>query len=204
MNFNTTLVRVFCLALLIFANQLLAFAQDDSIYRLPEGTRILLKNDVELSSAFASVNDTFTASVAKPVIIRDLVVLPVGTVVQGRVIGVERAAAGGQAGRLDVVFESMHTANAKPVRIEGSIVKKLAPESSAAMNAVSIIGGGVVGGVIGALVRSVSGAAIGAGIGAGAGTGIALLRKGKEVRIREDEEFEIVLKKEAILPVLDY
>ena len=43
-----------------------------------------------------------------------------------------------------------------------------------------------------------------AGIGAGAGTGAALLRKGKNVRIKSDEEFEIRLEKEVVLPVLDY
>jgi hypothetical protein len=160
--------------------------------------------DVELSSRVATVNDTFTAAIARPVMIHDVVVLPVGTVVEGRVVGVERAAGTRQAGRLDIVFESMRTANSKPVRIEGSMTKELVPDSSAKLNAMSVLGGGVIGGAIGALSRSASGALIGAGVGAGAGTGIALLKKGKEVCIREDEEFEIVLKKEAVLPVLDY
>jgi len=45
---------------------------------------------------------------------------------------------------------------------------------------------------------------IGAGIGGGVGTAVALLRKGKDVRIRKGEEFEIELRKEVMLPVLDY
>ena len=204
MDSNTAVVRWAILSLLIFVSQMPIHAQADSIYRLPEGTRILLKMDVELSSRVATVNDTFTAAIARPVMIHDVVVLPVGTVVEGRVVGVERAAGTRQAGRLDIVFESMRTANSKPVRIEGSMTKELVPDSSAKLNAMSVLGGGVIGGAIGALSRSASGALIGAGVGAGAGTGIALLKKGKEVCIREDEEFEIVLKKEAVLPVLDY
>ena len=204
MGSNSAVVRWAILSLLIFVGQIPIFAQTDSIYRLPEGTRILLKMDVELSSRVATVNDTFTAAIARPVMIHDVVVLPVGTAVEGRVVGVERAAGARQAGRLDIVFESMRTANSKPVRIEGSMTKELVPDSSAKLNAMSVLGGGVIGGAIGALLRSASGALIGAGVGAGAGMGIALLKKGKEVRIREDEEFEIVLKKEAVLPVLDY
>jgi len=58
--------------------------------------------------------------------------------------------------------------------------------------------------VIGGVAKGASGAVIGAGIGAGAGTGVALARKGKNVRIGNDEKFEIRLTKEVILPVLDY
>ena len=58
--------------------------------------------------------------------------------------------------------------------------------------------------VFGAVSKANNGALIGAGVGAGAGTAVALLRKGKDVRIRDGEEFEIVLKKEIVLPVLDY
>ena len=49
-----------------------------------------------------------------------------------------------------------------------------------------------------------SGALIGAGVGGGAGTCIALLRKGRDAKIDRGGEFEIELKKEVILPVLDY
>jgi hypothetical protein len=68
----------------------------------------------------------------------------------------------------------------------------------------SIIGGTVIGAVFGAVTKSTNGALIGAGVGAGAGTAVAMLRKGKDVRIRKGEEFEIVLNKEVVLPVLDY
>jgi hypothetical protein len=68
----------------------------------------------------------------------------------------------------------------------------------------SVLGGSGIGAAIGAAAGSTRGALIGAGVGAGAGTGVALLARGEEVRLKEDDVFEIELKKEVILPVSDY
>ena len=89
-------------------------------------------------------------------------------------------------------------------RIDGVLVDKLDADSARAANFLTIIGGAAVGAAIGAISKSGGAVAIGAGIGAGAGTGIAFLRKGKNVGIKGSEEFEIELKKEVLLPVLDY
>lgn len=105
---HTTLVPpIVLLTVVIFANSVVLNAQRDSIYRLPAGTRIRLKLDVELSSKVASANDTFLASVAAPVINSGTVVLPAGSLVEGRVTGVERAAHLGRDGKLNVVFETL-------------------------------------------------------------------------------------------------
>ena len=204
MNFKTVVVRVSAVSFLLFANSILVAAQPDSIYKLPAGTLIQLKMDVELSSRVVGVGDTFTTAVAKPVTIRDTIVLPVGTVIEGRVTSVKRAGSGGQNGLMEVAFESLRISNSTPRRFDGELVKKLEHRSSSMMNALTIVGGTVAGAVLGAFTKTSSGALLGAGIGAGAGTGVALLRKGKDVRIRQDEEFEIVLKKDVVLPVLDY
>lgn len=190
------------LLLLIFANSNALFGQLDSIYRLPAGTRIRLKLDAEINSKVSSVNDTFIATVAKPVLIRETVVLPVGTVIEGRVSNVTQAATG-QGGTLDVVFETLKISN-ETRRIDGTMITQIRAESSRAFNVLSILGGLAAGAAIGSAANSSSGALIGAAVGAGAGTGIAFLRKGKDVRIRKGEEFEIALKKEVVLPVLDY
>jgi hypothetical protein len=88
MTFRTAYQRSAAAAVLIFANLGILSAQPDSVYHLAAGTRIRLKMDVELSSKVAGVNDTFTAVVAKPVLIRDTIAVPAGTVVEGRVRGV--------------------------------------------------------------------------------------------------------------------
>ena len=203
MKLRTAVVQRVIVSLLIFANSFLVTAQTDSIYRLPAGTRIRLKMDVELSSRVANVNDTFTTKVAKPVMIRDVVVLPVGSVIEGRVMSVSMATAGGHGGELDPVFELLRTENARPQKMEGVLVHNLSGASSS-MGILSVIGGTVIGAVIGAVSKTNNGALIGAGVGAGAGTAVALMRKGKEVRIRSGEVFDIELKCELVLPVLDY
>ncbi len=191
------------LSLLIFANSVTLFGQTDSIYRLPAGTHIFLKLDAEINSAVSSVNDTFLTTVTKPVSVRGTIVLPVGTVLEGRVSKVTRAAVGGRAGKLDVVFETIKISR-QTRHIDGVMTTEIVAPSTQALSFVSILSGLAVGSVIGAVSKTNNGTLIGAGIGAAAGTSIALLLKGKEVRIRKGEEFEIELKKEVLLPVLDY
>lgn len=200
MNRFARLAALTVFSVLIFAN--LIFGQADSIYRLPAGTHIRLRLDAEINSKVSSVNDTFIAAVTEPVRVRDTVMLPVGTEIEGRISGVSRASAGGHGGRLEVVFETLKISNTSR-RIDGILVTPIESRSSRGFNILSILGGIVAGVAVGA-TNSTSGALIGAGIGGGAGTTVALLRKGKDARIRKGEEFEIELRREVILPVLDY
>lgn len=177
MDFRTALVRSLGTAALIFANFSLGASQDiatDSIYKLPAGTRLRLKMDVELSSKFASVNDTFTTAVAKPIVIRDAVVVPAGTVIQGRVRGVSAAGFGVEDGKLDIIFETLRFPNMRPSYIDAELVERVEAHTPSFVKVLSFVGG------------------------------IGLFRKGKDARIREDEEFEIVLKRDLTLPVLDF
>ena len=188
------------LAVLIFANPI--WTQAPSIYRLPAGTRIRLKMDAEINSEVSSVDDTFLAYVAKPVMNRDVVVVPEGTVIEGRIIKVTRASAGNRDGGLEVTFETLRLKSGTR-RIEGTVTSPFRVGSSSTFKVLSVLGGAAAGAVLGGL-NSTTGALIGAGIGAGAGTGVALAHKGKELRLKRGEEFEIELKKEVVLPVLDY
>jgi hypothetical protein len=195
--------KILLLSVLIFANSIFSFAQPDSIYRLPVGTRIVLKLDVDLSSGVSSVDDTFLATIAKPVVVRDATVLPVGTLIEGRVAAVERAAGGGQSGSLDIVFETLKLPG-EIRRIEGFMVTPPVERPSRTVAFLSVIGGLAAGAALGSATRTSNGALIGGAVGAAAGTGIALAHKGRDVRIKKDQEFEIELKKEVLLPVADY
>lgn len=126
---KTFMRRAVLLTLLIFANSVYLIAQRDSTYRLPAGTRIRLKLDVELSSKVASVNDTFIASVVTPVINNETVVLPAGSVIEGRVTKVERAALAGRDGKLNVVFENLKLAYGTR-KIDGALTSNLFSEQS--------------------------------------------------------------------------
>jgi hypothetical protein len=189
--------------LLIFVNTSSVFGQPDSIYRLPAGTRIRLKLDAELSSSVASVNDTFLAFVTKPVTVRDAVVLPVGIVIEGRVTRVERAGSAGRGGTMDLAFGTL-TISERSRRIDAVLVQPLRRDRNARSALLSIIGSAAVGSVVGGAARSAKGVALGAAAGGGIGTAVALLRKGREARIRRGEEFEIELRSPVVLPVEDF
>ena len=205
MNFWRIATKIFAIFSLIFAGYFAADAQSDSsIYELQAGTRILVQMDNEINSEVSSVNDTFTATVVAPVIVRDAVVLPAGTIVEGRVTKARAASAGGRNGSLTVSFETLRLKSGDKRQIEGVLVTPLKSETSQAANVLTIISGTALGGIFGAISKTENGALIGAGIGAGAGTGVALLRKGKNVRIEVDERFEIELKQNVTLPVPDF
>ena len=203
MNFRRQTTKVFAFLFLFFASFLAARSQD-SIYRLEAGTKIRVSMDNEINSEVAGVNDTFTTKIAEPVRVRETIVLPVGTVIEGRVTKVERAASGGKGGILSVRFETLRFENGEKREIEGVLVNELKAASSQKTSILAVIGGTAIGALLGAVSKAENGALIGAGIGAGAGTGVALVRKGKNVRIKTNEKFEIELKKQVTLPVQDY
>lgn len=204
MNFIARNTKVFAILLLFFANVSYASAQGGSIYRLPAGTRIRLQMDAGISSKISSVSDTFTATVARPIVVNDVVVLPSGTVIEGRVIEVAGADIGGKNGRLKLRFESMRFADDRKRVIDGILIQELRPRSDTAWKMITIFGGTAAGAAIGAIAGRGNGVLAGAGIGAGAGTAAAFLKKGKDVYIRTDEEFEIELKSEVTLPAREY
>jgi len=204
MNFIVTEAKIFAFLFLFFANFSMLTAQDDSIYRLPAGTKIRLSMDSEISSEVAAVNDTFTTTVAEPVTIRKSIVLPSGAIIEGRVLKVSSSGIGSKKGKMQLIFETIRFPDDQKRSINGVLVDELKVESSGMANAISILGGAAVGAIVGIVSSVDNGAIIGAGIGAGAGTGVAVLRKGKDVRIRTDEKFVIELKNEVTLPVRDY
>lgn len=204
MNFYARVAKVFAVLFLLFVNFSLLNAQGDSIYRLPVGTKIMLSMDSEISSKVSVVDDTFTTTVSKPLSIRNSVVLAAGTVIEGRVTKVSSAEAGGRNGQMQVRFETIRFGNNQKRSIDGLLVTELKAASSKTGNLFAVFGGTAIGAIFGAASKAENGALIGAGIGAGAGTGIAVLRKGKDVFIRTDEQFEIELKSEVTLPVSDY
>jgi hypothetical protein len=192
------------LSILFFTNLIVINAQP-SIYTLPVGTKIKVRMDNEINSKVSSVNDTFTATISNPVSIRGVEIVPTGSVIEGKITAVKAASAGKTDGNLTVSFESLRLSDNEILKIDASLVKQnLVENKSSAFTALSIFGGTAIGAVIGAITGRGTGAAIGAGLGAGAGTIVAVSRKGKEARIKANEEFEIRLNKEVTVPARDF
>ena len=205
MNLRFMKSEIFAFFFAVFASFISAYAQiDSSIYQLRAGTTIRVQMDNEINSRVASVNDTFTTTLAAPLLIEKTVLLPTGTVIEGRVTKVRRASYGGRSGTLEVSFQTLRLANGDKRDIEGVLVNELRIESSPTANVLTVVGGTAIGGIVGAVSGIDNGALIGAGVGAGAGTGFAFLRKGKDVKIKADEKLEIKLTKNVNLPVQDF
>ena len=203
MNFWLTKTKIFALIFLLFAS-FSSVKSQNSVYQLQSGTKIRLRMETEINSNVSGVNDTFITRIAKPVVVGETIVLPVGTIIEGRVTKVERSSGAGQSGKMEVKFETLLFADGAKRSIEGDLINELKAESISKSNILTVIGTTSLGALLGAVSKTENGALIGAGVGAGAGTGIALLRKGKNVRIKSDEEFEIELKKAVSLPLNDY
>lgn len=205
MNRLVKKTKVSAFILLFFANLISAHAQTDaSIYQIPAGTTLSVRMDNEINSKVFGVDDTFTVTLAAPVVRREVVVLPIGTIVEGRITKVRRAAYGGKNGNLEMSFQTLRLANNVKREISGVLISELKAESASTTSVLTVFGGTAIGSIVGAVTSAENGALIGAGIGAGTGAGIAFLRKGKNVSIKADEVFEIKLMKDVILPVQDF
>lgn len=206
MSFFFKTAKVFAYFFSLFAIFIIsANSQTTSVNDIEAGTKIVLKMDNEINSKASGVNDTFTATLAEPLLIRETIALPIGTVIEGKITNVKRASVAGANGRMTVSFQTLRLPDGTRRSIEGVLVNDLkADGSTAKLKTLTVLGATVGGGIIGAVSKASTGALIGAGIGAGAGTGVTFLQKGKDVRLRADERFEIKLTKNVSLPAQDY
>ncbi len=205
MNFLLMKTKVFAYFSMLFAISVsFACAQTSSVYDVPAGTLISVRMDNEINSKISSVSDTFTTTLAEPLIIHDVVVLPSGTIIEGKIERVKRAAIGSKNGNLIVSFEVLRLADGTKRAIEGVLAKELKANASPKTKTLTVLGAVAIGVIGGAASKAQNGALIGAGVGAGAGTIVALLQKGKDVSIQADQRFEIRLTKNIFLPPQDY
>jgi len=202
MNFWRKSTKIFALFFLFFVSSIFIKAQ--SIYELPSGTKIRVQMDNGINSKVSNAGDTFTTTISEPVKVRETVVLPIGTIIEGRVTEAKRASVGSKNGSLVVSFETLRFATGEKREIKGVMVNPLAAESSQTVNILTVAGSAALGAIFGSASKGGNGALIGTAIGTGAGAGVVFLRKGKNVGIKNDEEFEIELTKSVILPVQDY
>lgn len=202
MNFWRLAAEIFAFSILFFVSAVMVHSQElSSIYRLQSGTVIRVQMDNEINSKSFSVNDTFTTVVAAPVIVSESIVLPIGTVIEGRITTVKKAAFGGRNGRLNVIFEKITMPGGAKRNIEAVLTTERAIKSSRFSNFLPVIGGTLIGGILGSVSGTGSRILTGAGIGAAGGTAFSLIKKGTDIKINADEEFEIILIKDVTLPV---
>jgi hypothetical protein len=197
--------KVFAVSTLIFLNFSSLYAQPErSIYELPAGTRIKVRMDTEINSKVNRVNDTFIVRVIEPVLNRGVQMIPKGAIIDGRILKGSSAAYLGYDGVLEVDFVRLRLNRSDAVEIDARPKKRFEAPSRTLFKAAAIGGLTAIGALVGSAVNNRSGTMIGAAIGGGSGSVIAFGRKGSDVRVKTNQEFEIVLKKEAVLPVKEF
>ncbi len=171
---------------------------------LSPGTVIIFQMISKLESDEARKGDRFQAIVSEAVEnVGGKALIPVGTPIEGVVTEVSKAKWRRRSGVIAIKFSTMENAYGKKVPVRAKLTSDKADErkllndkgdfrgGAPIKTDVVFIGGGAgVGAGVGALT---GGILLGTGIGAAAGITIALLSKGKDVKIRPGQTFGMEL-----------
>jgi len=182
-------------------------------HRVNAGTVIRVRMNDTLSSKTSKVGDRFTVNVIEPVYSNTgVLVIPVGSVITGRVDAVSPAKKGGKPGTIDVTFVSVRLPNGRVRAINGSLTSLTSKDGKSDEEGtvrgdrmkhrkVIFIGGGSAGGaIIGAAIGGGKGALIGGIVGAGAGFMGEKFTKGEDAEVKPNTEFGVYLNQAISLP----
>ena len=147
-------------------------------YVVPDGTPLALHLETSVSSETSRVSDPVRATLAAPVRVNGIEVLPAGSEVQGRITAAKRA--GNVKGRASLAmhFDTV-VSNDERYPISAGVAVQAASTKGKDVATIGIPAAG--GAIIGGLLGGKKGAAAGAAIGGGAGTAVVLSTHGKPV-----------------------
>ncbi|MGA2144120.1 MAG: hypothetical protein ABSH49_04065 [Bryobacteraceae bacterium] len=140
------------------------------------GTFVTVRINQFLNSDKNHPGDTFTASLAQPLVVDGVVVAVRGQTVYGNVVEAEKAHSG-HPSRLKLVLTGISLADGTQTPISSQLVASTGPRTPNGVQAGTIVGTTAVGAGVGAVAAGGTGAAIGAGAGAAVGiVGVLLTR----------------------------
>ncbi|HEX8027505.1 MAG TPA: hypothetical protein VF491_03540 [Vicinamibacterales bacterium] len=158
---------------------------------VPDNTVLDVTLGTTLASDTSRIEERVQGSVASPVVVDGVTVIPVGSTLVGHVTNVDDS--GKVKGRAELSFRFTRlTTGAVTYDIDTKPLYYVA-ESAKKDDAVKVGVGAAAGTLIGAITGGKKGAAIGAAVGAGAGTGVVLATEGKEIRLAEGRKLKVSL-----------
>jgi type IV secretion system protein VirB10 len=194
------------ITLALMSSVLPVFAQRGQEVTLNEGTKLTLRLNDHLSTKTARSGDRFSAEVVTPIYKGNTVVIPAGTIVNGRVGNIKRPGRIKGRAEMDLRFESIRLPNGfeEPIvarfanldrREKGEVDREgtIKGQGSKGKDTAVIATGGGVGAGIGAIAGGAKGTAIGGGAGAIIGLGTVLATRGKDLELQRGTELDIVL-----------
>ena len=158
---------------------------------VPDNTVLDVTLGTTLASDTSRIEERVQGSVASPVVIDGITVIPAGSTLVGHVTHVDDSDKIKGRAELSFRFTRLTTGSVtydidtKPLAYVAEGTKK--------DDAVKIGVGAAAGAVIGAITGGKKGAAIGTAVGAGAGTGVVLATDGKEIRLAEGRKLKVSL-----------
>jgi hypothetical protein len=165
---------------------------------IPAGTELSVRTTAPITSGTSQAKQQFEASLSKPIMVGNTVVVPKGAPVTGTIPESKSAGRIQGEGNLTLVLTSM-TVKGKPYQISTKPMS-LTSKGRGKRSALMIGGGGGAGALIGGLAGGGKGAAIGALAGAGAGTAGATLTGKRDVAIPAETFLNFTLSKPLVLP----
>ncbi|MBW3629650.1 MAG: hypothetical protein KY464_10165 [Gemmatimonadetes bacterium] len=145
---------------------------------VPAGTSFSVRLNQELSTRTSTVGETFTATLAEPLLADDgTTLIPSGATVRGRVTESSKSGRTGQQAQLRIDFTSVsyggetYSLSATTMDAEARLVTRDSKATQAAKVGGGAVAGAIIGRVIGKSTRATVG---GAAVGAAAGTAVAI------------------------------
>jgi hypothetical protein len=147
--------------------------------------------DTALASDASSVEQRVNGTLASPVVVDGVTVVPSGATLVGYVTNVEGS--GKVKGRAELGFRFTRLRSGSVTYDIDTKPQYYVAESTKKDDAVKIGAGAAAGAVIGAITGGRKGAAIGSAIGAGGGTAVVLATEGKEIRLAPGRKLKVSL-----------
>ncbi len=143
---------------------------------LRAGTFVTIRTNQPLSSDHNQPGDTFSGTLAQPIVVDGILLANRGQMVYGRVAQAQRAKSD-RPSQLGLELVSLTTADGNQIGIKSQLVARQGGRTPGEVQAGTVVGTTAVGAAIGAAAGWGTGAAIGAGAGAAAGIiGVLLTR----------------------------
>lgn len=157
------------------------------VFTLTAGTPISVWTSSTISTKTAKSGDSFTGTLAQPIVDGDWVVAKKGATVSGVVVDADEGGRVKGVASLTLQLTRLTLADGRTVDLDTSKITRQA-KTTKKKDAVKVGVGAGIGAVTGAILGGKKGAAIGAGAGAGAGTGVVLATKGDPAVIGSESQ----------------